>query len=358
MNQKKVIEWQNLNCGLLSDDEQLAKAWDSLNHERSELPFLDSSVMSLALKQFGDGHERLLVGRTDNEIVAILLVVPHGKFRWMTFQPSQIPLGAWVAKRSISPSELARSICRGPLGFCLGVSLTQIDPLLAPRTTDAEDSETSDYIETAWIDVTGSFEEYWAARGKNLRQNMRKQRNKLESDGIITKLRSHVSVAEMAACIERYGTLESVGWKAEKGTAIHPGNAQGRFYRNLFEQAAEKNEAVVYEYLFGERTVAMNLCLLRHGVLIVLKTTYDETIPSTYSPAFLLRQEELMTFFGNNRVKRIEYFGRLMDWHTKLTENKRTLYHLTVYRSSLIKKLAQWRRKRAAQLEVAEPITA
>ena len=89
--------------------------------------------------------------------------------------------------------------------------------------------------------------------------------------------------------------------------------------------------------------------LVRAGVLIVLKTTYDESIPSIYSPAFLLSQDQLMNLFGEAKIHRLEYYGRLMDWHTKWTENKRTLFHTTAYRFPLIKRLAHWRRNRQAE---------
>jgi hypothetical protein len=75
----------------------------------------------------------------------------------------------------------------------------------------------------------------------------------------------------------------------------------------------------------------MNLGLLRGGQLIVLKTAYDESY-KTLSPAFLLREEELQAFFAQGHVKRIEYYGKVMDWHTKLTPEARTLYHFTQYR--------------------------
>jgi hypothetical protein len=147
----------------------------------------------------------------------------------------------------------------------------------------------------------------------------------------------------MAPALARYGALESSGWKAVEGTAIHQDNAQGRFYRQLFEVAAARGEALVCEYLFDDRTVAMNLCLLRKGTLVVLKTTYDESI-KLFSPASLLREEELQEFFAKGRIRRIEYYGRMMDWHAKLTDHKRTLHHLTVYRWPLLKKLSEWRR--------------
>jgi hypothetical protein len=146
----------------------------------------------------------------------------------------------------------------------------------------------------------------------------------------------------MAAAVVQFGRLENQGWKAKMGTAIHPDNHQGRFYRTLLEQASLKGEALVCQYRLGPSVVAMNLCLLRQGILVVLKTCYDESI-KTYSPAFLLREAELQLFFKEGLVNRIEYFGRMMDWHSKLTDQKRTLHHLTLYRWPLLKKLSALR---------------
>jgi hypothetical protein len=298
------------------------------------------------LRTLGQGKERLLIGWHGADVVAMFMLLPQDKLRWQTFQPSQVPLGAWVAVRDLPLQDLARSLLRGPLGFCLGLSITQIDPEVAARMPDAPDNLHSDYIDTGWIDLVGSFDAYWSARGKNLRQNMRKQRVKLAADGVKLSLQALREHADMADAVARYGRMESAGWKAQHGTAIHPDNAQGRYYRELLEQASLNGEAVVYQYLFDERVVAMNLCLQRKGVLIVLKTTYDESIQSL-SPAFLLREAELQELFAQGEIRRLEYFGRLMDWHTKWTEQKRTLYHLTQYRWPLLKRLAQARRRRA-----------
>lgn len=343
-----TIVWSNLPARLLMSDQALIQVWDSLNEERGGVPFLDANVIAAALDIFGIGSERLLVGRQDGKIVCMLVLLPQGRFRWVTFQPSQIPLGASVVGKNLSLIEISKSLCRGPLGLCLAISLTQQDPNLTQREPDGSDSEFIDYIDTGWIDITGSFDDYWAARGKNLRQNMKKQRNKLLAEEVEIRMLELSKVDEMAGVIERYGNLESSGWKSERGTAIHRDNDQGRFYLKILEQAASINEALVFEYRFDGKTVAMNLCLFRSGVLIVLKTVYDESISSAFSPAFLLRQEELIKFFGEGKVHRLEYYGRIMEWHTKWTDKKRTLFHLTVYRNSWIKRLAKWRRKNAS----------
>lgn len=346
------IRWENLSASTLPQNADLLKTWDQLNAERGDLPFLASDAIVSALTVLGDGSERLLVGYAGTSVVAMFLLTPQGKFQWRTFQPSQLPLGAWVAKADLELAPMARSLLRAPLGFCLGLSITQIDPVLANRTEDTADTQTIDYIDTGWIDIEGGFDEYWAARGKNLRQNMRKQRAKLAADDVILTMQVLRGHDDMAPAIARYGNLESAGWKAQSGTAIHPDNAQGRYYRELLEHASLRGEAVVYQYLFNDRVVAMNLCMERNNTLIVLKTTYDESI-KTLSPAFLLREEELQEIYRQGKIKRMEYFGRLMDWHTKLTDKKRTVYHLTVYRWPLIKKLAEARRRKAAEANLS-----
>lgn len=346
------ISWKNLPASSLCNDQSLIDYWDRLNAEHGDLPFLAADVVNSALKHLADGKERLLVGNLGGSVVAMFLLCPIGKFRWQTFQPSQLPLGAWVCAAHLRLIDVARSLLHGPLGFSLSISITQVDPRIALREDEAPDLKQTDYIDTGWIGVEGSFEDYWNARGKNLRLNMRKQRTKLAANGVRLKMESLRNHADMAAALARYGSLESAGWKAQKGTAIHPDNAQGRFYLEMLEHASLRGEAVVYQYLFDDKVVAMNICLERKGVLIVLKTTYDESIQS-FSPAFLLREEELQELHHDRKISRLEYFGRMMDWHTKWTENKRTLYHLTVYRWAFVKKIAAMRSQRAEKAAAA-----
>lgn len=343
------LAWHKLPARSLAQDAQHRADWDRLNAARRDLPFMTSDAIVAALDVFGSGREMLAIGRAERRTVAMLVLAPQGRIGWQTFQPSQLPLGAWVAEPGVSPRAITHSLLRGPLGFCLVLSLNQVDPWLAPREEPSATSAVSDYIETGWVDVQGSFEDYWSARGKNLRQNMRKQRSKLSGDGIRLQTRVFTDPGDMAPAIERYGALESAGWKAARGTAIHLGNAQGRFYRELFETAARDGAAIVYECLFDDRTVAINLCLRRGETLVVLKTTYDESIQS-FSPAFLLNQDAVEKVFGCGTIRRLEFYGRLMDWHTKWTHNKRVLYHFTAYRWPIVKRLALQRaRARARQ---------
>ena len=333
--------WKNLPALALTQDADIKNNWDRLNTERGNLPFLSSDALAPALEIFGQGIERLLVGQSDGRCRAMLLLVSTGKLGWQTFQPSQLPLGAWVADADVLIEDIANSLLRdGSLGLCLSLSITQIDPLFTPRSEDTASNRHDNYIDTAWVDIVGSFEDYWAARGKNLRQNMRKQRNKLQTEGVAVEMRVWRDSSDMHGAIARYGELEGRSWKAQEGTAIRPDNDQGRFYTALFRNAAENGEAVVYEYLFDGKTVASNLCLRRATTLVILKTTYDESI-KVYSPAFLLNEELTQALFAEQQITRLEYYGKIMEWHTRWTDNSRMVYHLTSFRHGLVKKLAQ-----------------
>ncbi|MCC8998086.1 MAG: GNAT family N-acetyltransferase [Candidatus Contendobacter sp.] len=333
------LHWQNLPASALSGD--LAASWDALNTARGDLPFLAAYCIVAALKEFGDGQERLLLAHDAQGPAAMLVLRQKRFFEWETFQPSQLPLGAWVARKEIPLVEVARSGQRHLPGLCLLFGITQIDPLLALRTPDTDNSLSTDYIDTAWVEIEGDFAAYWNARGKNLRQNMKKQRAKLAAEGIATSVRCLTNAADIAEAIGHYGELESSGWKAQQGTAIHRDNAQGRFYTAILERACQQSEGLVYEYAFDGKVVVVELCLRRGATLVVLKTTYDESI-KVFSPAFLLRQEELEQLFAERRIQRVEFFGKVMEWHTRWTENNRTLYHLTVFRWAWLKALRSW----------------
>lgn len=336
------INWTRTPAAPLSEDGEIAREWDRLNSLRLNLPFLSVLALSAALRAFGSGNERLLVGRQGARVVAMFLLVPQGRWRWATFQPSQIPLGAWVAEPFLDLDTLTRGLLHGPLGACLALSITQVDPLAEQRAADTACTRHIDYINTGWIDIEGSFADYWAARGKNLRQNLRKQRNKLAAESVQTRMRMFTAPDDMAPALARYGALESSGWKGAEGTAIHPANVQGRFYAQLLIEAAERSEALVCEYLFDDRSVAMNLCLVREGVLVMLKTTYDESVKG-FSPASLLCEEQFREFFAKGCVRRVEMYGRIGEWQSRHSDRQRTLHHLTAYRWPLIKTLAQMR---------------
>jgi CelD/BcsL family acetyltransferase involved in cellulose biosynthesis len=329
----------------------VARTWDSLCAQSGAVPFLCSDFLLPALTEFGTRRELLAICGSPAEPVAMGLFVRKRAGTWETFQPAQLPLGALIARSGPDLAHLARSLVPALPGFALTVAITQQDPAIRARPDDVPSLGTLDYVDTARVAVEGTFDTYWTARGKNLRQNVRKQLAKVEQDA--PRLDCVTEPQGVAEAIEQYGRLESAGWKAQGGTAIGTGNAQGRFYRSVFEAFCARGAGRIYRYWFGDRVVAMDLCVLDGPVLVVLKTTYDESL-RTVSPASLLRYAYFRALFDEGAVRRIEFYGKVMDWHLRWTSDVRTLYHVNAYRWPWVKRLHSARRQREGQ---SEPIS-
>ena len=296
---------------------------------------MESAFLQPALDAFGNGTELLCLCHTNGRLCAAAIVQHGTRGMWQTFQPSQLPLGAWLSDESVDPVSACNTLLAKLPGFSLGIGVTQLDMHFQPRPSDGPKVRTHDYIQTAWVDIEGSFETYWEARGKNIKQNTRKQRNKLKTDGTTTRLECITDATKVPQAIADYGLLESAGWKTADGTAIHPTNSQGKFYQKMLENFCQSGRGRIYRYWFGDKVVAMDLCICDDHTIVILKTTYDESY-KTVSPSTLMRQDEFQHLFEEARFQRIEFYGKVMEWHTRWTLNARAIYHANVYRHALV----------------------
>lgn len=309
-----------------------ANRWRKL-HARCGAPsLLAADFIEPLLEQFGAGDELLAWHEEDGITTAMALVAPAGRGSWATFQPPQAPIGPWLQQPGEDVEQLALGLMRVLPGFPLVFGLTQQDPMLLPRPADTPSLRTLDYIVTGRVTIEGSFGDYWDARGKNLRANLKKQRARLAREGIATRLDISRDPDDMAQAVDDYARLEGSGWKAVRGTAVQAGDAQGRFYRAMLERFCRHGTGSVYRYYFDKELVAMDLCVEDRDSIVVLKTGYDEGIPNSLSPTLLMREEACRLLFDERRFERLEFYGRMMEWHLRWTEEARTMYHVNCYR--------------------------
>ena len=329
-----------MSCRLLpiSDFPGVSSAWDVINRTHYSHPLMESRFLANTLEHLGDGQEKLAVfgDEADPNAIAVLSKTKLGS--WSTFQASQSPLGALIARPGTDMSALAKAFFEQMPMSCQVFSITQQDPDVLPRPGGQGLLRTLDYIDTARITVDADFDDYWAGRGKNLRHNMKRQRNRLGREDVELRLESLTKPEEMRTGVTSYGDLESLGWKTEQGTAVHIDNAQGRFYVALLEEYASTGNARIYRYHYNDRLAAVDLCVWNGSAFVILKTTYDESV-KTSSPALLMRREYFPPIFDRREAGRIEFYGKVMDWHTKWSDEIRTLYHINTYRSATVAKL-------------------
>jgi Acetyltransferase (GNAT) domain len=319
--------------------EEARSRWDELNASRGNHILLDSLFADCALRHFADDEVQLGI-KDDSRQPALAIVKKERRGTWQTFQPSQAPIGFIVfPARCEVPGELA-ALIRSLPGYALQLSVLQQDPdySMVPRSLDGPQFESLDYIETGRVTLAGTFDDYWKARSINLRHKTARLRRRMAERAYLPELIALRNSADVVGALKIYAELESKGWKSGLGTAVTAENAQGLFYRELLEQFCARREAVIYQFRVSERVIATDLCLQREDMLVVLKTTYDESWKE-YSPAILMREEIVKQIFREGQVRRIEFYGRVMDWHKQWTDNIRTMYHVNCFRSPWVRSL-------------------
>ena len=332
----------------ISEFKNHRDCWQRLNQEVTGSPLLDLLFISPLLHTFSSGNEILACYESNNKLLAMAILKPDSMGRWTTFQPSQAPIGPWVHCAGVDLSMLLSTLIKELPGYAMALGVTQQDPDLVPRPQNQGTLRTLDYVQTARISLQGDFDSYWKSRGKNLRQNMRKQRSRLEKDFVTTRLQVSTKPEEVEQGIMDYGKLESASWKAQGGTAIHLQNIQGKFYLNILEEFCRQGAGRIYRYWYNDKIVAMNLCIEGNGSIIILKTTYEEGLDHRTSPALLMRQEIFRQLFNDSKLKRLEFYGRAMEVHKSLSKELRTMYHINKYRWPALALLKDIIRKPAA----------
>jgi hypothetical protein len=324
--------------------EPAREDWDAINRAGANHVLLDSGFVGPLLRHFANGHVTL-ASCVDDSQRGMALLVRKGPGLWETFQPGQAPLGMFLLEHPDSTGQVLSEMTRKLPGLALQLSVLQQDPdyTSTPLDQSRRGFERLEYIPTARITLSGTFEEYWQKRGTNLRHNVKRRRKRATERGLDPQLIARRAPEEVAEAIREYGRLESSGWKGQNGTAVGADNSQGQFYREVFEHFCARGEGVIYQFLLGGKVAASDLCLIHNGMMVVLKTAYDEAL-NEFSPALLMREDIMTELCAERRVQVIEFYGRVMEWHTRWTEEVRTMYHINFFRYGWVRSLKKFRK--------------
>jgi hypothetical protein len=276
--------------------------------------------------------------------VVMAIVRESGSLTVELFQPSQMPISLLVARDSESIRECFRRYLNAKLTSPARFELFQLDSRYFPPLGSDHSNIEVEYISIPFVDFPESFEIYFGALSKNLRANCKKQRNALERQGLSCHLRIVTAESEIDEAIKLYSELELSGWKRSMGTAVDESTGQLSLYSNLLRSYARIGQAQIAQlWIVGgetDRLVASDLCIISGKVAYMLKTAYDESLRqyaplSSISPAALMHQDLFKYWIDELHLERLEFYGKTLEWHLRWTNQERSLYHLSVFRSAL-----------------------
>ncbi len=322
----------------VTDFSSIAELWDQVNERvNAGHPLLDSKFLGPLVDVFC--HQDLyFCGYLDGAYTDVMLLEQGKPGTWRLFFPSQAPLGPMILDSKASDDEISAkfsSLFKALPGLVLQLGLPSVDPDFSPFSffKDCKATELMDRALTTNIAIDDSFDSYWQARPKKLKQNMRRTYKKIDQEGRAVELKELNSHDDMLIAVSEHGRLESSGWKGEQGTAIHENNDQGRFYRKIMENFSLQGGARGYLLLLDGEVIASLLTIVQNKMLVVLKTTYDEAY-ADYSPGRLIDYEMLSRVFSHDAGYVVENYTNAGNIDTKWVTSVRTIVNVNYYRSS------------------------
>ncbi len=316
-----------LNRGL---GEHLA-AWDALNLRLfSNHPLLNGTFVDLLLRNFDQGSARLCVLTEAGRTEAMCILRPGRAGIWTSFLPSQAQVGPTLMLTPKSLNQLMRTLP----GLVTAIDFLCNDPAFGGFSDNADSAfDLEQNSLTMSINLKGGFENYWKSRSKSLTSNISRYERRLIGDQITQTTTCISEPAAIGHAVRQYAELESSGWKGKEGTALTVNNTQGKFYTDLLERFAESGSALVYELRFNAKLVASRLLICSPGMVVILKTAYDESY-SRYAPGRLLLRDVIRDVSHRLPGRIIEFYTDANSDQLSWGTDQRWINHVSISKNA------------------------
>jgi CelD/BcsL family acetyltransferase involved in cellulose biosynthesis len=306
--------------------------WTALARSLHATPFLEPGWLRAWWRAFGDGVPAVFTARRNGRLVGV------------------VPLRA--NKRTLMSASNWHSASSGLLALDEEAASALADALVAERAAtvrisflDATRPGASALVEAAkrkrklshsriverppYAVLDGTWEEYFAARSKNLRADVGRRLRRLEEAGEL-KLELCDGSERLAALLEEGFAVEAAGWKGEQGTAISSDQTTRRFYREVAEWAAARGILQLVFLRLDGVAVAFHLNLVSDSVHYHLKGGFDPAY-ERFSPGKVLHRLLLERAFAE-RINRYEFLGADEGYKLQWATGERELTEVCTYR--------------------------
>jgi len=177
--------------------------WDELNNRCGNHILLDSIFVGSLIRHFASDGILLGVSEDQDDPGLVILHKVRPGF-WETFQPSQGPLGLITLGNGCAIEEQMARLIRCLPGCSLGFSVTQQDPdfTVLQNLNLSRKIETVNYIDTPRITLSGTFEQYWRARGRDLTRNLTRRLRRATEEGTQLELITVQDPGGVVRCVQ------------------------------------------------------------------------------------------------------------------------------------------------------------
>jgi hypothetical protein len=314
-------------------------SWQRIvDNNYSSTPGLSSLFFQKLIHHYADSRTIIATAFENDSIIAHLLLEQVSHAHWATFNPANAILGPAVfSKNCTNVNEILKTLLSQLPGHCLRVTLKKQDFTLHKWPDNNNEVKVIERNTTMSVNLNGTFEEYWLARNKKLRNNIKRYIKRLEQDGQNLSVEILSTFDEISNGVNEHGLLESKGWKGKRGTAIHPDSKDGAFYRDLFGAFTKHSTAYIYRLTLNQSIIASRMVVLYNDIMTSIKIAYDENL-SKNAPGRVLLYFFLKDVFDKQQVKTIEFYTHANKDQVLWATDVKSMHHVTIYRNSLIRR--------------------
>ena len=314
----------------------------------SEHLFLDAPFVSALIEYFPEQKMCLAEYEENNNIKCAFVISYMSKFQAESFIPEVGQISAAYICEDIETKKLQTvlqslftKLPDSLLVFLIGYQ--DPDIIASEKYKTIKNVTVDTYANNTSIPGEYKFEDYWLERPKKVRKEIERIIRKLEREGTTISYRVIDTASELQAGLNEYAKLESKGWKGHQGSAVKADNLQGEFYSKVLNSYIKQGQAKVHQLKFDEKVVASLLTIEDERMIIVLKTTYDESL-TKYSPGRLIDYYMLKDSLERTS-KSIENYTSASALDQKWFPRVREMYHVTVYRYGWLLWLSELKKK-------------
>jgi CelD/BcsL family acetyltransferase involved in cellulose biosynthesis len=307
-------------------------AWGELNDRLyAGHPMLTRNFVDGLLRHFGAGTEQLAICHNALGTCAMLILQRRAGGLWSVFRPAQAQVGCALVNDAKQLSSLFRALP----GMALAVDLMCLDTKLSGHLDGAGPTLRLHHVLTMSIQLDGGYEHYMTSRSGGLRQNLRRYERRADGDGFPVRYAIADDPLSIHAAVARYCELESAGWKGTEGTALSAANAQGTFYTDLLVKAASTRQGAVHELWLGDQLAASRLVVWSQRDVVMLKTSYDESL-SKYAPGRVLLRHVVEHCFEHHAGAAIEFYTDATKDQLSWATQRRSILNVRLYRNPAV----------------------
>ena len=327
-----TISWKKFSIN--SSPNNFWESWDELNQLYNDAhPMLDSRFVKPLISYFpSSGSIIVLACYQASGPIAYFLIQEKNSLIANAYLPSQAQIALALLPKNIPLNNLDFSFSLN--WWNIRLDFYGVDPKYHAPLTNIRQSEKQHRANNVIINLEQSFEQYWKDRPNNLRKNITRYINRIHKEKNNYLFKAITEPSDMRSAVARYGFIESKGWKGKIGTALHPSNAQGNYYKHIMSSFSKSQQAIVFELHIDKQLVASRLCILNKNQLIILKTTYDENYKK-YAVGRILLYEVVKYLFTNKSVQYIDFYTNATKEQADWSTSSREMYNLSFYNGIL-----------------------